>query len=86
MSDLGERLRASLYQHYEWVDAVESEDGKVHLRVGKDNPTEDDVTQFLLRVKEEMDNGQGVIELDIDTKEISSTISPIALPTGKSVV
>lgn len=83
MSELGERLRASLYQHYEWVDAVESEDGKVHLRVGKDNPTEDDVTQFLLRVKEEMDNGQGVIELDIDTKEISSTISPIALPTAE---
>lgn len=83
MSDLGERLRSSLYQHYEWVDAAEGEDGKIHLRVGKDNPTEEDVTQFLLRVKEEMDNGQGVIELDIDTKEISSTISPIALPTAE---
>lgn len=83
MSDLGERLRASLSAYYEWVEATEGEDGKVQLRVGKDNPTEDDVTQFLLRVKEEMDNGQGVIELDIDTKEISSTISPIALPTAE---
>lgn len=83
MSQFGERIQAALSAYYDWVDATDRKDGTIQVRVGKQNPTEEDITQFLLRLKEEMDNGEAATEIDVDIAEIIATVSPLALPTAE---
>ncbi len=80
--DLTDRLRSVLEVYYDWVQVESDDGGKVSVRVGKRQPTERDMEEFLLRVNNESGNGEGVtdVELRKELGEIVGVVSPEAIP------
>lgn len=81
VTSLMDRLRSVLEVYYDWVQINTQEDGTVHVRVGKTNPTHRDLEEFMLRVRGEAKNDEALTDVEVKEEdgEIVGVVSPTAM-------